>query len=697
MAHTGCALASLFLLLLPLPASAQWRVAVQEADGSAKEAAADGSLLACTTGAQGHVLQVIDPRAPAVLFTHPFPETVFAVAFAPDRRTLAVSTHGGVFRVSLADGQVEEILPGVAGLVAFDAAGKRLGVLGSVPGPKVKPAAPGRLARGAIALGVYDLQGKRWAHRTETPIVSGLRVAFAGDTLIGYGKGGDLYSMIPRWFFCDVQLDTATGKARTRTSDYRTYGGQKSKRIPGIIPGETGGEMDPNYQPPKAVAEALARTERLLAKADWRAVQKRLSSAPGDSRRPAHFAAVPLRDKVLFAVQRVVGDRYAPLRTAAVEITRDGGLRMYPSVEAAGRTARMGDLLVGTEGPRDEARVLDLTTGKTLLTLPEALEKKKGGGLTLHFSSQGLLVLNGNKLALYRPGSAEPAWERALSNWYYRGFRLSDDGRLLVTGSAHGTELALFVRMSDGKVVGSAPRPPEGTGRHLFVPVGLDPAGKRLAAHLDNRLAFFEVPSGRLVGKYPVKDHNYFHFLKGLRSGWLISGSYYTRLFDEAKGWGPEVVGFRYVTEAHDLDTPAGRRLLLRNSYGSACLADPATGKVLTRWVEADRSGRRAHGESEVAAGGRLLVRPLAWRGAVELVKLADAKVALTVHPLAGGKDIGWVAFTPDGRWDASPGAERYVAVVGARGLADGRARDARRDPASIRARLRALWGPAGK
>src|SRR6185437_12913663 len=115
-----------------------------------------------------------------------------------------------------------------------------------------------------------------------------------------------------------------------------------------------------------------------------------------------------------------------------------------------------------------------------------------------------------------------------------------------------------------------------------LIPFGLDPAGKRLAAHLGDRLHFYEIPSGRLVGKYPVKERGYFHYLKGLRSGWLISGSASTRLFDEQKGWGVEVPSFHGVTDAHDLDTPAGRRLLLRNGYGSACLADPATGKIVT-------------------------------------------------------------------------------------------------------------------
>jgi hypothetical protein len=157
-----------------------------------------------------------------------------------------------------------------------------------------------------------------------------------------------------------------------------------------------------------------------------------------------------------------------------------------------------------------------------------------------------------------------------------------------------------------------------------------------------------------------------------------------------------EVRQFHHVTSVADLDTPGGRRLLLHDSYGNACLADPGTGRVQSRWVVEGRSGRSMPARSAVAAGGRLLLRPLAWQGAVEVVDLADLKTALTVYPVAVGKEIGWVAYTPDGLWDASPGAERYLAVFGPEGrLADAGARDAHRDPAALRARLRALWKPA--
>ena len=115
MRRRGYVLAWLILALLPLPSTAQWRVVVQEAERSFLEVSEDGSLAACKGGVQGHVLQVLDPKAARILFAHAFPDPIHAVAFAKDRKTLAVSTagvfpsRGAIFRVSLGDGRVEEI------------------------------------------------------------------------------------------------------------------------------------------------------------------------------------------------------------------------------------------------------------------------------------------------------------------------------------------------------------------------------------------------------------------------------------------------------------------------------------------------------------------------------------------------------------------------------------------------------------
>src|SRR5262249_35697394 len=132
MARTGCALASLLLALLPLPASAQWRVGPPPPGRPPAVGAPDPPPPPPPARPV--------PRAPAARLTTPLPELVRPGACAPGRNTLAVSTHSGVFRLWLADGRVEEVVPGAAGLLAFDAAGKRLGVLGSIPEPGTRPA-----------------------------------------------------------------------------------------------------------------------------------------------------------------------------------------------------------------------------------------------------------------------------------------------------------------------------------------------------------------------------------------------------------------------------------------------------------------------------------------------------------------------------------------------------------------------------
>ena len=49
------------------------------------------------------------------------------------------------------------------------------------------------------------------------------------------------------------------------------------------------------------------------------------------------------------------------------------------------------------------------------------------------------------------------------------------------------------------------------------------------------------------MSEHAVKGRNYFPFVGGLRSGWLITASDSVRLFDEKKGWGKEVGPFRSV------------------------------------------------------------------------------------------------------------------------------------------------------
>jgi hypothetical protein len=93
-----------------------------------------------------------------------------------------------------------------------------------------------------------------------------------------------------------------------------------------------------------------------------------------------------------------------------------------------------------------------------------------------------------------------------------------------------------------------------------------------------------------------------------------------------------------------------------------------------------------------VFAGGRAMLRPTGWVPTLELVDLRDARVLLTIHNVPIGKDLGFIAFTPDGWWDATPGAERHVAVFDKGARVSDEARDARRNAKIIQERLAGVW-----
>jgi hypothetical protein len=86
-----------------------------------------------------------------------------------------------------------------------------------------------------------------------------------------------------------------------------------------------------------------------------------------------------------------------------------------------------------------------------------------------------------------------------------------------------------------------------------------------------------------------------------------------------------------------------------------------------------------------------VVVRSVGWSGAVEVASLRDLATLATIHPVRLGNAIGWVAYTPDGLWDASPGAERYVGVFRKGKAVTAEGRDARRQPETIQSRLKVV------
>ncbi len=137
----------------------------------------------------------------------------------------------------------------------------------------------------------------------------------------------------------------------------------------------------------------------------------------------------------------------------------------------------------------------------------------------------------------------------------------------------------------------------------------------------------------------------------GLRHVTVMSGDgQYYEPFEHTKRW--RNIRVRPLA-------PQERLWVLVGSRDYEGIFDLAANTVVKRWV----SG----GRSIVAFGGRLLVRPAAYRSDVDFVDIETMETLFTLHPLPGAEGAGWVAATPDGFWDASPGAEKYVMVF--RGL----------------------------
>src|SRR5262249_14600894 len=156
----------------------------------------------------------------------------------------------GVWLVTLADGRAEEILPGVSGVMTFNADATVLGVLGHLGGGQQAEGHP-RFGQ-AAELGAYDLKEKRWRAKSATPILIEATVVFEGEDLLGYGLGGRVFHRAASSFPCDVRLNVKTGAAKLSRGVEKPGRGLADKAL-----------GDANYQTPRSIAEERKRLEEI--------------------------------------------------------------------------------------------------------------------------------------------------------------------------------------------------------------------------------------------------------------------------------------------------------------------------------------------------------------------------------------------------------------------------------------------------
>jgi hypothetical protein len=645
-----------------------WRVVVQDSTLRWLSSNTPGSLLAATAGASGNILHLVDARGPRILLTWPFPYRILSVAVSGGGDLAFVSTSRSISRVSIEDGSVAEILPDVSGTLAIDDRLKLLGILGRFPRDDPDPPTLGSPVRpfSPLTLGVYDLATRRWRRRVATPIEEIGSLGFDGDQLVAYGEGGDVHSRgRNRTFPCVVRLDVRTGEVATEKGEIRRVGDALPAQpsIPEALARSRAAFLEAVRKVDPAAARMGGLTSRLPPTAFW-----------GDHDSP-HLAGLDSAREVRFVVRRSE-------MAAVVSIGRDGDIEIGPMSRIDSNPERnLGGRLIAT-GYGSPVSITDLLTGVSLGHLPQSLPALDPWP---HAIEGGYLVYREGRLSLFKPGLAEPVLFREPADDRFDDLKSSrlrstPGVDLLGVVMPGGRSMAVY-RPSAGEEIGSVPCP-EATPIGYNWPVGFNGTGTMLAVRLTSspQVCLYEVSAAGLAAERPPIPSFGFYLYLPLEKGWLATGGNSCRILDADGQYGREFpVGD--VRRARTFRSPWGDRILLETGMveGTSHLYDMATGRALGRWPSAG---------SLPAFEGRLLVRSLQWAGAIELVSPKNLETVATIHPVVVGRGLGWVAFTPDGYWDASPGAEGFAEVFRGTELADSQARSTRHDRAKIRERL---------
>lgn len=710
------ALSSFMVGLWAAVAQAQPRVVVQEVHAGNRyslQATPDAKLAWLLGGVNDHILQVIEPATALVVRQFYLPDRVEFASVDAVSGTVVASTRKSIYLGKLTDDTLAEVLPGVSGAVLLDDGAKLLAVLGSVPDPKRKDARRFSFLD-ERTLGVYDLAKKAWRHIQRTPIVSPSLQAhrheghegraallFHEQTLRAGGVGGSLGSMIPLTFAADVQLDLKTGKAKITTGPSTRFGKEVEIKLPqlkepGSRPpeGYEGVEFkhDPKYAYPVSLLEAHEAALVAIKKLrDDKIVERLQLGAPIRDAGPMPFAVHD--DGVRIALRRYLRVAGAfGSHTSVLSLTRDGKLELGPTRVTSNNPFGRGNMLsyrIHYTG----AELNDLITGQPLL--PAKVLAAKGDKDAFFLQEAGTLVDHAEGWSLYKPGRDAPEWTYKGPRHKWVEAQMDEEHKTVALICGEEPILAECLSLADGAVIGRVPRAKDITDNYMSMALSRD--GKRLGVmksglRKDNELRVFDVAAGKMLEAHALPDEAYFRGVQNWSGGWLVSSEERSRLFDDRAKKFTTVIPFHSVIKLHEVETPKGKRFILQSSNGQCCLVDPATGGIVSQWVAAEYGQYRAPLWNAVFAGGKALLRPAGWTAALEVVNLRDSSVVLTIHNVPTDMGLGFIAFTPDGLWDATPGAERHVAVLHKGMRIDEKARDKRRNAKVIQERLAALW-----
>lgn len=671
----------------------QWRVAVQDAVMHPLAVSVDRKLVAARGEHAEALLHIFDPETSDVLLTVHLPDAIRAAAISPDNKWCIVSTHEHIYRIDLADGSYKTLLERATGIVAIDATGKRLAVLGDL-----NPILPVRysFAQRSSQLGVYDLANGQWQKKIEIPIKVRNWITFDGKKVIAAGLGGRIGTRSGRGsYVCHVELDLSTGKHQFQrdSGGEDEFGPYTMPIMEPYIP------FSPDYTVPSAIEKLRASMAAVTPRSN---LDQARFTAHSSGFTGSVLAMVADNQRIAAVMDHGDAKRSLLTITSTGEIsTRDAQVKSHIDV--------CQDRIV----QRLRTQVIDIETGNDVAAIPYFYNRRSKENQWSQFIGSGWLVRDTDRLYYYMPGHDGPVWERDCPESLAKFTQIipSPDGSRLVFGIRDGKASFCVADAATGKFLLEPKRDPDNDPSFPVSQAAFNQDGSKLLMiysrmrrekreslisrvrpDIDTTrvvhyrlIREYDIATGRITYERELGEREYYGSIVTTPHGWILGGDEQSLYLDE-KTHAETKISFAGIDWAEAIPGRQDEALLVENRQA---VITP-DGKVLHTWYD-DRGSIRRQRErpptSGVALQGKVLVR----RTGTSEIELLDPQTFNTiawVHVIPLDKGFRWIAYTPDGHWDCSPEVEKHVLITHNGTKASPTEKQMRRDPSLLQSRL---------
>ncbi len=676
-------------------AADHWRVIVQDAAIHPLAVSADGALVAARGEYAPALFHVFDPDSADILLSVPMPYAILSAAIAPDGNSFIVSTHEHIYRVQRNDGAAQRLLANTAGLVALDPAGEQLAVLNEREGQQ--PIS--RYGRDATQLCVYDLKHGQWKSKIKTPIKVAMWLTFDSEMITAAGLGGLIGARTGRGSYpCHVELELSTGKHTIQkgpgapTSDDAHSMYHEPEGEPFVPP-------TPDYAFPPAIQKLIARIEAVSPQS---ATDQARFTAHSDGYNGSVFALVADDQRIAALTDHGRG------RRSLLTITSAGAITTVDAPQASSVQVCRGRIV-----QQDGGQIIDVETGKVVTTLPQFPYQVGEENQWDQFVGSGWLVRDRGRFGYYVPGYDGPLWHRECPEDLVKFTQVvsSTDASRLAFCVRNGEVTFYVVDAATGKFLMLPRRNAESDSNFPVSHAAFNADGSKLMMIYNatreedhesliskvrpdlysprivhySMIREYDLASETITYERELGEHEYYGSIVPTPGGWIFGGGEES-LYIDGTTHAETTIPLGGIDWAAAIPGREDQALLVENRQA---VVTP-NGKVLHTWFD-DWGGVRRSREriptSGIAMGGKVIAR----RTGTTEVELLDSQTLHTiawVHMIHLEQSVGWIAYTPDGHWDASPEAEKFVLTTKNGTLTTSDERQTRRTPLLLQSRL---------